>query len=162
LEEALALTEEGGSVEIGSILLGRLHRDAGAGEAFLEITAQIPARHTVAESMKITFTAATWTAVQAAIDLTRQGEQIVGWFHSHPAKFWCNPKCPPAARRHCPLTRAHSFLSTQDRALHRAVFAKAYCVALVVTNAEAGLEIALFAWKNALLTQRGFHILQTH
>jgi hypothetical protein len=157
LAEVDQLTREAAGVETASILIGHLHRDRTSGELFLEVTAQIPARNSQATATKVTFGPETWNAVQSALALRSGNEQWVGWFHSHPAASWCNPKCPPEDRAQCPLQR--SFFSADDCDVHRTVFSKAFHIALLVTNTDAGLQHALFSWRNGVIAQRGFHVL---
>jgi hypothetical protein len=157
LAEADQLTRDAAEVETASILIGHMHRDQSSGELFLEVTAQIPARSSQATSTKVSFGPETWNAVHGALALRDGNEQWVGWFHSHPAAFWCNPKCPPENRAQCPLQR--SFFSADDCDVHRTVFSKAFHIALLVTNTDAGLQHALFSWRNGVIVQRGFHIL---
>ena len=158
LEEVDALTRAAEAVEAAAVLIGYHHRDRVSGDLFLEITAQIPARHSLASSVKVQFTPDTWTAVQRLIDLRRSQEQMVGWFHSHPARHWCNAQCPAEARQRCALQR--TFFSADDCDVHRTVFSKASNVALLVTDTDAGLEHAAFAWRDGMIEQRGFHIIQ--
>jgi hypothetical protein len=157
LDEADALTLQSPAVEVASVLIGQLHRDTGGGEIFLEVTAQIPARNSQGTSVKVTFGPETYEAVQQAVALRGRGEQWVGWFHSHPAAAWCNPQCSPEARAQCPLQRV--FFSADDCDVHRTLFPKAYCIALLVTNTDAGLLRAVFSWRHGVVAQRGFHIL---
>lgn len=156
LDEVEALTREAGSRETGGILIGRLHRDAALPEIAVVVTAQIPARHTLSKATSLTFTAETWTAVQAALDLRRSGELMVGWYHSHPSFAFCDAHCPQERRRTCALQKP--FLSGDDLLLHRAVFPKAWQVALLANNADAGLEFALYGWRRGLIRRRGFVI----
>lgn len=156
LEEVMSLTSQAGGNETGGILIGHLHRDAASSSIFVETTAQISARHTKSTSAKLTFTSDTWTDVRATLALRRRDEQIVGWWHSHPARDWCR-ECPPVRQRECPL--AKGFLSTDDRALHRTIFPRAFSLALLVTDALTGMSTALFGWQSGLLSPRGFHIL---
>ena len=157
LDDAATLTRAAEAAETAGVLIGHVCRDPHSREILLETTDLIPARHTRSQSTEVTFTPDTWTAVDDAIRLRRDGEIMVGWFHSHPAKFWCSAKCSPEARRQCPLGR--SFFSGEDCTLHRTVFPTGYCVALVVTNAEAGLRHALFGWRHGTIVQRAFHVL---
>jgi hypothetical protein len=157
LAEVDQLTRDAGGRETASVLIGHLHRDRPSGDLFLEVTAQIPARHSQTTATKVTFGPATWDAVQGALALRSGQEQWVGWFHSHPAASWCNPQCPPESRAQCPLQRV--FFSADDCAVHRTVFSRAFQIALLVTNTDAGLLHALFSWRNGLIVQRGFHIL---
>jgi hypothetical protein len=157
LAEVDQLTRDAAAVETASILIGHIHRDQSGGELFLEVTAQIPTSNSQATALKVTFGPETWNAVHSAIALRNGNEQWVGWFHSHPAAAWCNPKCSPESRAQCPLQR--SFFSADDCDVHRTVFSKAFHIALLVTNTDAGLQHALFSWRNGVIVQRGFHIL---
>ncbi len=157
LDEAAAMTRRAEANEIGGILIGHLCEDSERQDLFVQVTALIPARHALSESTKLTFTADTWAAVDAALKLRGSSELMVGWFHSHPAKYWCSTKCSLEERHKCPLSR--SFFSSEDCSLHRTVFPMGYCVALLVTNTEEGLRYAMFGWRDAILVQRGFHIL---
>jgi len=157
LELAEENTRAAAATEAAGILIGRVCRDPGDGEVFLEITDLIPAKHVRSESTQVTFTPESWSAVDGAIRLRSEGEMMMGWFHSHPAKYWCAAKCSPEQRQACPLSL--SFFSRDDYALHRTVFPMAHCVALLVTHAETGLRHALFGWRQGLIVQRGFHVL---
>jgi proteasome lid subunit RPN8/RPN11 len=155
LDDALALSRAAGSVEVGGVLVGRLHRDPALPEIFIQVTALIPAPHTVAESAKVTFTAETWAAVDAAIALRRCGEIKVGWFHLHPN--WCR-NCPEEKRVACAL--AEPFFSADDVHLHRVCFSRAYHVALLVSDTpRRGLVPTLYGWQRGMVAERGFHTL---
>jgi proteasome lid subunit RPN8/RPN11 len=156
IDEVMALTEQADTVEVGAVLIGKMHRDARSRELFMKVTGQIPARHTLSESTKVSFTAETWAAVQAALDLRRSGEQMVGWFHNHPARHWCNKDCLPEAKLQCPFTKP--FFSSADCDLHRVAFCSPHCIALLVTNTFSGMKITMYGWDRALIIQRGFHI----
>ncbi len=156
LDEAGALSRAAGARETGGILIGHLHRDASLPEIFAEVTAQIPARHTRQELTRLTFTAETWTDVQAAIDLRRRNEIYLGWWHSHCVGEWCKD-CPEEKQKECKL--AKDFFSTTDRSLHRTVFPRAYSVALVVNDAPpAEPTYSLYGWRQGLLEARGYYI----
>jgi proteasome lid subunit RPN8/RPN11 len=157
LDAAAAVTRAAEAAETAGVLIGHVCRDPESHKMFLETTDLIPAKHTRSESTQVTFTPETWTAVESAIHLRHDGELMLGWFHSHPAKFWCSAKCSPETRRQCPLAR--SFFSGEDCTLHRTVFPMGHCIALVVTNTDAGLRYALFGWRHGLIVQRGFHVL---
>jgi hypothetical protein len=159
LAETSSRTEQAGASETGGVLIGYLQRDADRPDIAAVVTAQIPARHLESELASVTFTPDTWAAARSAITLRKAGEIMLGWWHSHPSKFWCSPNCPPESRRVCPL-HAH-FFSADDVRFHHAVFPKAYAVALVVTHTDEGLKQALFGWRAGLVRQRGFHILKT-
>ena len=153
LEQTAALTAEHPGRETGGILIGCLRRDAAAARLYLEITAQIPARHTEATSAKLTFTPATWTDVQSALTLRNRDEAMLGWWHSHPVREWCKD-CAPEKQAQCVLARG--FLSEDDRRLHRTVFPRAYSVALVVNDLESGPTWSLFGWSRGVIASRDF------
>ena len=156
LAEAIELTRGAGGKETGGILIGHLHRDETVPEIFVEVTAQIEARHTQADSKSLTFTAETWTDVRAALDLRRKGEIMLGWWHSHPVREWCKD-CPVENQKACKL--ASDFFSAHDQALHRTVFPRAYSVALVVNDVATGSPtFSGFGWRQGLLAARGFHV----
>lgn len=159
VDEATALTLETPARETGGILIGHLHRDPGTGEVFVGVTAQVAARHTEGDATKLTFTSETWTDVRHTIALRRRDEQILGWWHSHPAGEWCKT-CPPERQRTCHLQTG--FFSDDDKALHRTVFSRAYTVALVMTNAISGVSPALFGWRSGLIQPRAFRLLADH
>ncbi|MAE64928.1 MAG: hypothetical protein CMJ18_11720 [Phycisphaeraceae bacterium] len=153
LEETRARVREAGEVETGGVLLGRLARDAAGGRLCLEITAQVPARHTRSASMKLTFTHETWSDARAALQLRQSDEIFVGWWHSHPD--WCR-KCPSERQEVCPLRRI--FFSTDDCSLHRTVFPRAYQVGLLLTDRTDGIIPTLFGWRRGMIRARAFHV----
>jgi hypothetical protein len=156
LEEISTLTLAAEGRETGGVLIGRLHRDNAPATLFAEVAAQIPARHTEASATRLSFTAATWTGVQAALDLRTRSESMLGWWHSHPVKQWCK-NCPEEKRRRCSLARG--FLSEEDRLLHRTVFPRAYSLALLANDVEDGPTFSLFGWSRGVLAPREFHRL---
>jgi hypothetical protein len=157
LDEAMASARAHPDVEVGGVLLGRLLRDAARPEIFLEVTAQVPARHTVAAAMSLTFTAETWAAVDAALALRARGELRCGWHHSHPN--WCR-HCPIENQRRC--SRANAFLSSEDLHLHRVVFGRgAHNVALLVAdNIHTGMTCSLYGWRRGEMAERGYHVVE--
>jgi proteasome lid subunit RPN8/RPN11 len=157
LDETREIVARSGDQETGGILVGHVLRDAAVPEAFVEVTGQIPADHTVSDVASLTFTANTWTAASDALLRRGAGEVMVGWWHSHPVNEWC-PECPPGRKRRCNLTAG--FLSSKDRLLHRTVFSAPYSVALVLSQRGAGdVGFSLFGWDRGLLTVRGFGVL---
>ena len=156
IRDTTSLAGLAGPIETGGILVGHLHRDIGHGGLFVEVIAQIPARGK-GSSTKLTFTAQTWTEVRAALDLRRQDELMLGWWHSHPVKEWCK-SCPVERQEVCTLRRG--FLSAEDRLLHRTVFPRAYSVALVLSDVvDLGITYRAFGWRQGILQPRGFHLL---
>lgn len=157
LEQCAALAEGSPASETGGVLIGHLHRDPASQDIALEVTAQIPVRHAEHKATTLTFTENTWAAARDAIRLRGRGETMLSWWHSHPARAWCNPKCGPEERKRCPLMR--DYLSTEDLTLHAAVFPRAYSVALLVTLTDDGPRPALFGWRLGVVQPRAFHIL---
>jgi hypothetical protein len=157
LLETAALSRQAEARETGGILIGHLRRDAHrGGQVFAEVTAEIPAQHTVAELARLTFTSETWTQVRAALELRRREEIMLGWWHSHPAREWCKA-CPVEKQRVCQM--AKEFFSEHDRALHRTIFPKAYSIALVVNDvAFDEPSFSLFGWRRGLLLPRSFFV----
>jgi hypothetical protein len=157
IQEVEGQTVQAGAVETGGILIGHLCHDRSLGEIAVVVTAQIPAQHAQGELCNLTFTPDTWTAVHEAIRLRRSDEIMVGWWHSHPEKFWSARESSPDLRADNPP--ADSFFSADDIALHQTVFPKAYNVALVVTNHHAGPGVALYGWIQGVIRRRGFQII---
>jgi hypothetical protein len=152
-EEATRLARGAGQLETGGLLVGVLCRDPGSEELFIEVRAQIPAQHTHATADRLTFTAETWAAALADVARRGNGECLLGYWHSHP--FFCT-RCPAESQEHCRLSRP--FLSDHDRALQRAVFARAFDVALVVSDrGPFGYECGVFGWRHGLLERRGWY-----
>jgi proteasome lid subunit RPN8/RPN11 len=159
IEQANALTERAGDKETGGILVGHLVRDKAIPDIGVVVTAQIPVRHAHGKSTELTFTAKTWAAVADALALRDQGELMLGWWHSHPGRYWAATtcaKCPPERRRVCPISS--DFFSQHDVTLHEQIYPKAYSLALVVTNTEEGLRQALYGWRDGVVQRRGFFI----
>ena len=156
LDETVALARRTPDVETGGILIGMLHRDANRPEVFLEVTAQIPAEHARAERAKITFTAETWAAAQAAIDLRHKQETMLAWWHYHPD--FCR-NCPPENQERCALRSV--FFSAEDVHLHRVCFAQPWAVALLLSDtSSADLAVSLFGWRQGMVAARGFHVMR--
>ncbi len=142
--------------ETGGILIGYLHRDTDSNDLFAEITGQIPVAHATRDVERLTFTAETWAAARAALELRNRQEIYLGWWHSHPVREWCG-ECPKEKRAACSLSRG--FLSVDDRQLHRVAFPRAYTCALVVSDVDDdNVGHALFGWRRGVLERRGFHV----
>jgi len=156
LEETVACLEQAGAAETGGILIGHLHRDPQRPEMFfVEVTAQIPARHAVQELTRLTFTPETWAGVDAALQLRGLGERKLGWWHTHPSRQWC-AQCPVENRRRCQLSG--EFFSTHDAALHQTCFPMPYSLALVISDSYAhGLTYPLYGWRGGRIVSRGFY-----
>lgn len=162
LDEAKALARAAGDVETGGVLLGRLHRDTardgtGRRELFVEVTAQIAARHTIATATTLAFTPETWAAVRADVAARPRGEVLCGWWHSH--LDWCRLRdCPVEKRRTC--SGARPFLSAEDLHLTASVFSAGHHLALLISDSTAGGPTAsLYGWSEGLVVARDFHVL---
>jgi hypothetical protein len=154
ISEAKTLARGAGDIETGGVLIGRLFRDSDSTEIFSVITALIPARHTVADHSSLTFTAETWAAVRAAVELRGENEILLGWIHSHP--FWCR-SCPHERRQLCPLMRP--FFSRDDIALHRTVFPGAFNIAVLLSDlGESELRCDVYGWRFGMMMSRGYYL----
>jgi proteasome lid subunit RPN8/RPN11 len=154
LTEVERLAADAGELETGGVLVGQLLRDIDAPEIFVAVSAQIPARHARPSRMGFEFTPETWADARTALRLRDRGEEILGWWHSHP--LFCR-SCPPESRRLCRFARP--FFSLDDRHLHRTVFERAHQVALLVSDLpDEGQRSALFAWRRGRIMRRGFHV----
>jgi hypothetical protein len=162
LDEAAELTRAHEGIEVGGILIGKLWRDAAANEIFAEITAQIPAEHTVGTNVKLTFTSQTWAAADAALRLRNRREVPLGYHHTHPVRFWCEGKekeCTPEKQKNCYL--AKNFFSADDEAVMRAAFPRAYSIAIVTNDiAFSDLTFSMFGNRKGITQPRGFYVLE--
>jgi hypothetical protein len=160
LDEAATITRANEGRETGGVLIGRLHRDGALPEIFAEVTAHIPAQHTLGTVAKLTFTTETWNSVNAAIRLRNRSEIYVGYWHSHPVRAWCQSKgCTPEKQKTCRL--AKDFFSEDDVSVMRAVFPRAYSVGLVANDtAFADVSFSLFGWHEGKIHPRGFYLLE--
>ncbi len=157
LQETGALASAAEARETGGVLIGHLHRDHGSRRLFVEVTAQVPARHVDASVIHLTFTSDTWTEIRAALADRRRGEIMLGYWHSHPVRAWC-ARCPVEERARCPL-RA-DFYSPEDRHLHRTIFPRAYSIALVVNDVgPPGPTYSMFGWRDGLIAARSFRMI---
>ena len=69
-------------VEVCGVMVGNVyHDDAGS---FLEIDACIKGEHSGNSAAQVTFTAETWTHIQAIMEQEHPDRRIVGWYHTHP------------------------------------------------------------------------------
>lgn len=156
LDETALLSRGAGALETGGILIGHIHQDPTVPELFVEVTAQVPARHSRSERMRLTFTPETWAAAAEAIRLRGRGEIHVGWWHSH--SFLKEPDETDQASAGTPSDAA--FLSAEDVSLHRLCFPRAYSIALVVAEGRCtGLSWALFGWNGGMICPRGYQVL---
>jgi len=158
IAEAKAIARNARDIETGGMLIGRLFRDTDSTEIFSVITAFIPARHTIADHSSLTFTAETWAAVRAAVDLRGGNEILLGWIHSHP--FWCR-SCPQGRRRLCPLMQP--FFSRDDIALHRTVFPGAFNIAVLLSDlGDPDFRCDVFGWRFGMMMSRGYYLTDSN
>jgi len=156
LDEVSALTHAAGDLETGGVLVGTLLRDPEAFEVFVRVSAQIPARHAEASTVRLAFSAETWHDIQRRLDARGSDERIVGWWHSHPVAGWNAAgevgKCSaPGVFDDC--------FSEHDLALHRTVFPGAHCVALVANRMSSDLvKFSVFGWHHAAIVRRGLYV----
>jgi hypothetical protein len=160
LAEAAERTHAEQGTETGGILIGTLWRDSRIGEIFAEVTAQIPAEHTCGTNVRLTFTAQTWAAADAALRLRNRGEVFLGYWHSHPVREWCKGKaCTLEAQKSCHLAR--DFFSADDDAVMRAAFPRAFSVAIVANDtAFTDLTFSMFGNREGTTQPRGFYVLE--
>lgn len=152
LREVEACAAAAGGVETGGFLLGHLHRDPARPEIFVEVTAQVPAAHAIAERLRFTFTPDTWAAVEDVCRARGCDESIVSWWHYHPP--WC-ASCPPERRKTCALDTMT--FSADDVSLHH-LFAQAHQTALLVSAKEHGLVHSFFGWRAGSVAARGYYV----
>lgn len=105
--------------EVGGVLVGRL----GHGR-LPEVTGMIAALEADGQRASVTFTHDAWAMIHATMDEEFAGEQIVGWYHSHPG--------------------FGIFLSNYDRFIHDNFFSDPRQIAYVV-DPHAGSE-GVFHW----------------
>jgi proteasome lid subunit RPN8/RPN11 len=107
--------------EVGGVLVGRVGRSGGAPM----ITGAIPAMKADERRATLTFTQDAWEHVHRTLDRDYpDGDQIVGWYHSHPG--------------------FGIFLSEHDLFIHRNFFSGASQIALVIDPQER--TEGVFAW----------------
>ena len=157
LEEAAAQTRAQEGTETGGILIGRLWHDPSAGEIFAEITAQIPAEFTTGTLVRLTFTPETWTAAALALRSRGSNEVLIGYWHSHPVAAWLRSESTtPETQKNC--LYAHDFFSEDDKAVMRAAFPRAWCVAIVANDVASGLTFSMFGNRRGTTQPRGFYV----
>jgi proteasome lid subunit RPN8/RPN11 len=106
--------------EVGGVLVGRL----GDGELPI-VTGSIAALEARGERASVTFTHEAWASVHDQLERNFAGQQIVGWYHSHPG--------------------FGIFLSRHDLFIHENFFSDPRQIAYVV-DPHAGTE-GVFGWR---------------
>jgi hypothetical protein len=160
LDEIAALTKQASPLETGGALVGHLHRDPGARVVFARVSAQLPARHTQASVVRLTFTSDTWHDLRRSLAARGRGELMLGWWHSHPVHEWCRQdRCPEAQHDRCAV--AVDLFSEHDRAVHRTVFPGAHSIALVASHVSAAdVRFSVHGWNLGMLVPRSLHVLE--
>jgi len=159
LDEIAIQARQAGEKETGGFLIGYLCRDMKSSDLFVSITGQLPAEQALAESTRLTFTPATWTAARSTLNLRRRDEMFLGWFHSHPSFSWCR-ECSTEDRKQC--RTAKDFFSAHDHLLHRTAFPQAYSLGLVANvigeGAEQEITFSTFGWREGIVQLRGLQV----
>ncbi len=123
-------------VELGGALLGSVYRHVGV--VYVEIQAALPAVSADHGPIHFTFTADSWTQLQADREEHYPHLEIVGWFHTHPG--------------------LGVFYSGDDVVVHSAAFTLPWQVGLVLDPVRN--EAAFFGWNAGRLTPlAGFYEL---
>jgi proteasome lid subunit RPN8/RPN11 len=107
--------------EVGGVLVGRLRPDGSP-----RITSIIPALEAEGARSRVTFTHDAWSRIHEVLDREHPGEEILGWYHSHPG--------------------FGIFLSEHDLFIHRNFFSRPEQIAVVV-DPHSGKE-GVFAWRH--------------
>lgn len=114
--------------EVGGVLIGHLREDGSP-----LVTAIIPALEAEGGRSRVTFTHEAWSVIHSTLDRAYPGEEILGWYHSHPG--------------------FGIFLSEHDLFIHRNFFGRPEQIAIVV-DPHAGSE-GLFVWKAGEVVKAG-------
>jgi proteasome lid subunit RPN8/RPN11 len=70
------------AVEVCGVLVGNVYRDQHG--PYLYIAGAIRGDRASGLAAQVTFTAETWSEIQAVMDRDHPDERIVGWYHTHP------------------------------------------------------------------------------
>jgi proteasome lid subunit RPN8/RPN11 len=106
--------------EVGGVLIGHLREDGSP--LVIDIIAALEAE---GGRSRVTFTHEAWSVIHSTLDQSFPGEEILGWYHSHPG--------------------FGIFLSEHDLFIHRNFFGRPEQIAIVV-DPHAGSE-GLFVWR---------------
>jgi len=131
LEEVLDYSERDLTRELGGFLLGG---PEASPQPHVEVRAFMPAVDVRSHSASLTFTHATWAAMNREVAERFPDERIVGWHHTHP--------------------RLRVFLSGYDLFIHRHFFPEPWQVALVVD--PVAQEFGFFQWRGRDVVDCGF------
>ena len=156
LDECRQLTATANGQETGGILVGGLSRDAAGGEVFLVFG---PDRCPAHRRRRIQ------SGLHAGnLDPGPGCDRPASAKRDHAGLVALAPRQnlvrEMSAREAQEVPPAGGLLRRQDRLLHRTVFPAAYSVALVVNElADDEQTLSMFGWKQGMVVQRGFHVL---
>lgn len=114
--------------EVGGVLIGHLREDGSP-----LVTGIIPALEADGARSRVTFTHEAWSTIHSTLDRDHPGEEILGWYHSHPG--------------------FGIFLSEHDLFIHRNFFGRPEQIAIVV-DPHSGSE-GLFVWRAGEVVKAG-------
>lgn len=114
--------------EVGGVLIGHLRKDGSP-----RVIGIIPALEADGARSRVTFTHEAWSAIHSTLDRDHPGEEILGWYHSHPG--------------------FGIFLSEHDLFIHRNFFGRPEQIAIVV-DPHSGSE-GLFVWQAGEVVKAG-------
>lgn len=121
LDQILDFSETDTRREVGGFLLGGLHEHDGD---YVEVRHFLPAEATKSRSASLTFTHATWAALNRVAEEQYPDDLILGWHHTHP--------------------NFGIFLSGYDLFIHRHFFSQPWQIAQVVDPVRH--ELGFFQW----------------
>jgi proteasome lid subunit RPN8/RPN11 len=131
LGEMLAYFERDLRREQGGFLIGGLHVDR---QLYVEVRGFLPASGAESRAASLTFTHATWAAMNRRVEEEFPGELVLGWVHTHPG--------------------LGIFLSSYDLFIHRHFFAQPWQIALVTDPRSH--ELGFFQWQGKQVVDCGF------
>jgi proteasome lid subunit RPN8/RPN11 len=110
--------------ELGGVLIGKIGRSSR--RFFCEIQGFIPARKGKSHRASFEFTNEAQHEMHDILESEHKGQQIVGWFHTHPGYG--------------------IFLSGADQFIDEHYFREKYHIAVVIDPTKSGIEIGAFVW----------------
>jgi proteasome lid subunit RPN8/RPN11 len=131
LQQMLRHFERDLRLEQGGFLLGGLHRDR---VVYIEVRGFLPATKAQSRPTSLTFTHATWAAMNRRAEEDYPGELVLGWVHTHPG--------------------LSVFLSSYDLFIHRHFFSQPWQIALVIDPRKD--ELGFFQWHGDQVVDCGF------
>lgn len=119
-------------LEVGGFCVGYVTQVQNYGW-LVDVTDTFPATHTVNNSVHVTFTPDTWSKAVKVIETHyTQGEQMLGWYHTHPGY--------------------RVFFSGDDKIAHQIAFTQPWHIALVIDPINR--DIGFFVWSKDDHNQR--------